>query len=83
MECNVQPKTLRIFGKVLLSSEIMLHNFNFGRKSCTIVLILFYLFIYLFISIEDRDYTTCGLGMLVIWQQLKSFEERTIGSGTT
>lgn len=40
-------------------------------------------FIYLFISIEDRDYTTRGLGMLVIWLELKSFEEKTIGSGTT
>ena len=40
------------------------------------------LFIYLFISIEDHNYTTCGLEMLVIWQELKSFEEKTIGSGT-
>ena len=37
--------------------------------------------IYLFISIEDRNYTTCGLSRLVIWQELKSFEEKTIGSG--
>ena len=62
----------------------MLRNFNFRKKSCTIVLILFfYLFIYIFISIEDRDYTTCGLEMLVIWLELKSFEEKTIGRGTT
>ena len=78
MECNVQPKTLRIFGKVVPSAENMLRNFNFGRKSSTIVLILFYLFI----SIEDRNYTTCGLRMLVIWQELKSFQEKTIGGGT-
>ena len=82
MECNVQPKTLRIFGKVLPSAENMLRNFSFGRKSSTIVLILFYLFIYLFISIEDRNYTSCGLRMLVIWQELKSFQEKTIGGGT-
>ena len=50
---------------------------------CFNLILFIYLFIYLFISIEDRDYTTCGLGMLVIWQQLKSFEERKIGSGTT
>ena len=78
MECNVQPKTLRIFGKVVPSAENMLRNFNFGRKSSTIVLILFYLFI----SIEDRNYTTCGLRMLVIWQELKSFQEKTIRGGT-
>ena len=78
MECNVQPKTLRIFGKVVPSAENMLRNFNFGRKSSTIVLILFYLFI----SIEDRNYTTCELRMLVIWQELKSFQEKTIGGGT-